>query len=92
MSNAAKNFDILAASLSILHTNILREFNKINFLYSTKILDFSAKSISPCTLNLCVSIFLYLTIIKGLCMLYQIHLLHERRYSIKIVTYYIHVA
>jgi len=43
MSNATKNFDILAIGLSVLHNYI--DFNKITFLiYPAKILDFSAKS------------------------------------------------
>jgi len=48
MNNVAKNFDILATSLSnILHNYF--EFNNFSDLYLTKILDLSAKSIFPCT-------------------------------------------
>jgi len=47
MSNAAKNFDILATSLSVLHNYF---DNRITFLIciETKILDFSAKSFFSC--------------------------------------------
>jgi len=50
MSNAAKNFDIPATSLSVLHNYF--EFNKITFLiyvYLAKILNLLAKSFFPCT-------------------------------------------
>jgi len=53
MSNAAKNFDILAAGLSILHNYF--DTSKLFFLlslYSAKILDFSAKPFFPCISNM----------------------------------------
>jgi len=45
MSNAAKNFDILAASFSVLH-NYFNRSTKLLFwsIYSAKILNLSAKS------------------------------------------------
>jgi len=42
MSNTAKNFDILATSLSVLIILIVRQ-NYFSDLYPTKILDLSAK-------------------------------------------------
>jgi len=48
MSNAAKNFDILATGLSVLH-NYFNSLTKIFFfyLYAAKILDLSAKPFFP---------------------------------------------
>jgi len=48
MNNAAKNFDILATSLSVLIILIVQQ-NYFSDLYPTKILDLSAKPFFPCT-------------------------------------------
>jgi len=44
MSNAAKNFDILVTSLSVLHIILIVQQNYFSDLYPAKILDLSAKS------------------------------------------------
>jgi len=46
MSNAAKNFDTLATSLSVLH-NYFDSSNYFINLYSAKIVDFSVKLFYP---------------------------------------------
>jgi len=49
MSNAAKNFDILATGLSVLHIIILIiQQNYFSDLYPVKILDLSTKLFFPC--------------------------------------------
>jgi len=47
MSNAAKNFDILATGLNVLH-NYFDGSTNFSDLYPTKILDLSTKSFFPC--------------------------------------------
>jgi len=49
MSNAAKNFDILATSLSVLRNYSIVQQNYFSNLYPAKISKLSAKSFSPCT-------------------------------------------
>jgi len=48
MNNAAKNFDVLATSLSVLIILIVQQ-NYFSDLYPTKILDLSAKPFFPST-------------------------------------------
>jgi len=48
MSNAAKNFDILAISSDVLH-NYFDAPNLFSDLYLVKFLDTSAKALFPCT-------------------------------------------
>jgi len=47
MSNVAKNFDILATSLSVLLIILIVQQNYFFDLYPAKILDLSAKSFFP---------------------------------------------
>jgi len=47
MNNAAKNFEILAISLSVLHILIIQQ-NYFFDLYPAKILDLPAKLFFPC--------------------------------------------
>jgi len=48
MSNAAKNFDILAISLSILHNYFDSSIKLFQDLYLAKFLDISAKPFIQC--------------------------------------------
>jgi len=51
MSNSAKNLDILAISLSVLHNYLIQQ-NYFSDLYSANILDLLAKSFFPCTIKI----------------------------------------
>jgi len=48
MSNAAKSFDILGISLSVLHNHFNNPTKLFSNLYLAKFLDTSAKSFFPC--------------------------------------------
>jgi len=48
MSNAAKNFNILAISLSVLIIILIVQQNYFSDLYLAKMLDLSAKPFFPC--------------------------------------------
>jgi len=50
MTNAAKNFDILASSLSVLHNYLIQQ-NYFSDLYSAKNLNLSIKSFFPYALE-----------------------------------------
>jgi len=58
LSNTAKNFDILAASLSVL-CNYFDRSTKFSDLYPTKILDLSAKSFFLCKLSSICYLFIF---------------------------------
>jgi len=58
MSNVAKNFDILAFGLSVLH-NYFDCSTKFSDLYPVKILDLSAKLFFPCIIT-----WTYSTVLK----------------------------
>jgi len=61
MSNAAKNFDILATSLSVLHNYLLVQQNHFSDLCPVKIVDLSAKPFTfSCNLIKIMNKFLHL--------------------------------
>jgi len=60
LSNAAKNFEVLATSLSILIILIVQQ-NYFSGLYPATILDFSAKLFFPCN-NIFLNNACYLTL------------------------------
>jgi len=61
MSNASKNFDILATGLSVLYNHFENYFSD---LYSAKILDLSAKSFFPCRDSLRILMLLITSYVK----------------------------